>query len=449
MTLRSILLIAALLTTANAQPARIEIIDQENGWPVPLIQLRTTDSTTYISDNAGLIAIQDPDRFGHPTWFHLEGHGYTLPKDGFGYQGVKITLISGEKTTIRVQRANIAKRLGRLTGSGRFINAAILGETTTHTPDTGVSGCDSVLMSRYGDRLFWLWGDTILPDYPLGIYHSTAATTDLTPITAYQPPLDIPYQYFRHQNGRPRPVATMPGEGPTWLTAMTYTGPADTPDALVATYTKIKNHLQEYEIGLCKWDPATTSFQHVSTLWKEGQGDKPAAIPRGHPVHWTDPTGKPWLLFGDPFPTLRCPDTYAAWHDPGTWETIDAPATLTSRHDASPIRPHRGSIAWSTYKKRWITIFTQHTGTPSAFGEIWYAEADAPTGPWTTAVKILTHDNYTFYNPRIHPELTPPDAPFILFEGTYTAEFADHATPTPRYNYNQILYRLDFDDIKP
>ena len=45
-------------------------------------------------------------------------------------------------------------------------------------------------------------------------------------------------------------------------------------------------------------------------------------------------------------------------------------------------------------------------------------------------------------------DLTAPEAGFLLFEGTYTAEFANHAQPTPRYNYNQILYRLDLDDPK-
>ena len=34
----------------------------------------------------------------------------------------------------------------------------------------------------------------------------------------------------------------------------------------------------------------------------------------------------------------------------------------------------------------------------------------------------------------------------LFFEGTYTKEFARHAAPTPRYDYNQILYRLDLDD---
>jgi hypothetical protein len=88
----------------------------------------------------------------------------------------------------------------------------------------------------------------------------------------------------------------------------------------------------------------------------------------------------------------------------------------------------------------------QAFGKPSAFGELWYAEAGTPTGPWGKAVKVLTHSNYTFYNPRLHPEFTPRESPILLFEGTYTADFADHPCPTPRYNYNQVLYRLDLDD---
>ena len=80
----------------------------------------------------------------------------------------------------------------------------------------------------------------------------------------------------------------------------------------------------------------------------------------------------------------------------------------------------------------------QYFGKPSVFGELWYAEADAPTGPWGPAVKVLSHDNYTFYNPRLHPEFTPADSPILIFEGTYTVQFADRPAPTPRYDYNQI-----------
>jgi len=80
-------------------------------------------------------------------------------------------------------------------------------------------------------------------------------------------------------------------------------------------------------------------------------------------------------------------------------------------------------------------------------GEIWYVEADQPTGPWGPAIKVVTHNDYTFYNPRIHPELTDPESPILLFEGTYTQQFAKDPDVTPRYDYNQILYRIDLDTL--
>jgi hypothetical protein len=88
----------------------------------------------------------------------------------------------------------------------------------------------------------------------------------------------------------------------------------------------------------------------------------------------------------------------------------------------------------------------QAFGKPSAFGELWYAEAAVPTGPWGKTVKVLSHQNYTFYNPRLHPEFTAPTSPILIFEGTFTMQFADRSAPVPRYDYNQILYRLDLDD---
>jgi hypothetical protein len=59
---------------------------------------------------------------------------------------------------------------------------------------------------------------------------------------------------------------------------------------------------------------------------------------------------------------------------------------------------------------------------------------------------VLSHDHYTFYKPRLHPEFTQAGKPYIYFEGSYNTLFTDHQAPTPRYDYNQILYRLDLDD---
>jgi hypothetical protein len=48
-------------------------------------------------------------------------------------------------------------------------------------------------------------------------------------------------------------------------------------------------------------------------------------------------------------------------------------------------------------------------------------------------------------------ESTPADSTLLYFEGTYTAQFANRPEPTPRYDYNQVLYRLDLNDpaLKP
>jgi hypothetical protein len=169
-------------------------------------------------------------------------------------------------------------------------------------------------------------------------------------------------------------------------------------------------------------------------------------VPDGHPAFWKDPQGKEWVLFGNPLPTLRCPATFEAWQDSSQWEALRPQLEFTSAADGAAVKSHSGHIALNAWRKRWVTVFMQAFGKPSAFGELWYAEADTPVGPWGKAVKVLSHDNYTFYNPRLHPEFTPTDSPILIFEGTYTAEFADRPRPTPRYNYNQVLYRLDLDD---
>jgi hypothetical protein len=41
-----------------------------------------------------------------------------------------------------------------------------------------------------------------------------------------------------------------------------------------------------------------------------------------------------------------------------------------------------------------------------------------------------------------------PDAErAVLFEGTLSHEFANQPVVIPRYDYNQLLYRLDLDDL--
>jgi hypothetical protein len=118
---------------------------------------------------------------------------------------------------------------------------------------------------------------------------------------------------------------------------------------------------------------------------------------------------------------------------------------LRDRDTDKPVQAHAGSVYWNDHRKRWVMITCQFGGT-SLLGETWYAEADSPVGPWVYAVKVVTHDRYSFYNPKQDPMFDKDGGKTIFFEGTYTQTFSGNPDATPRYDYNQILYRLDLSD---
>lgn len=440
---------SAEITTSSS--CRIEVVEKSTGWPVPLIELRTTHQSRFITDNAGVIALDAPECLGREVWFDVIGHGYEVQKDGFGMRGVRLKPEPGKTLRVEVNRTIVAKRIGRLTGSGLFAESQKTGRDLNWR-DSEIFGCDSVQNAVHNGKMFWAWGDTTLPHYPLGIFDMLSATTAIQPLKSFEPPLKLRFDYFTDVKGKPRGVARMPGTGPTWVTAYTSLTDKNGRARLVGSYMKIRNHLEVYEWGLCAWNDDAESFEQVRVLWtKSEKNPKPPLVPDGHPVYWKDERGAEWVLFGNPLPSLRMPASFEAWQNPRTWEALKPQESLASATDGTPVKPHSGSIAWNAFRQRWVTVFMQSFGKPSVFGELWYAEADAPVGPWGKAVKVLSHDNYTFYNPRLHPEFTPGNSPVLMFEGTYTAEFADKPHPTPRYNYNQMLYRLDLDDeaLKP
>lgn len=432
--------------SAATAPCRIEVVEKESGWPVPLVELRTTHNMSFVSDNAGVVAVNEPELMDREIFFHVEGHGYEAPKDGLGIRGFRLTPRRGKTLRVEVQRTIIARRLGRVTGAGLFAHSQKLGQRPGWR-ESGIVGCDSVQTAVHRGRHFWLWGDTTLYHYPLGIFHAGGATTDLRPLASYEPSLQIHFDYFRNREGKPRGVAKMPGDGPTWLDALLSLPDRDGRPRLVASYAKIKPPLEAYERGLCVWNEEAEAFDRLKIIWTKSD-DSPQAppLPDGHAVFWSDEQGKRWVMFGNPLPTLRCPATFEDWQDPRRWKVIKPQKTIKSAASGERVEPHSGSIAWNPWRRRWVTVFMQRFGKPSAFGELWYAEAGAPTGPWGPAVKVLSHNNYTFYNPRIHPEFSSDDGPILLFEGTYTRQFADHAHATPRHDYNQIMYHLDLDD---
>jgi hypothetical protein len=117
---------------------------------------------------------------------------------------------------------------------------------------------------------------------------------------------------------------------------------------------------------------------------------------------------------------------------------------FTTAHNVRFVSDNAGVIAFDLPP---LTIFTQYHGKSSFLGELWYAEANSPLGPWNDARHVVMHAMYTFYNPLLHAEFTSPDSPVLFFEATYTKTFSATPDGTPRHDYNQVLYRLDLDEL--
>ena len=94
---------------------------------------------------------------------------------------------------------------------------------------------------------------------------------------------------------------------------------------LVATYMMIRLPMEEYECGLCAWNEQTLNFGHLRTVWtKTDAAPKHPPMPQGHPVIVDGDDGKKQVLFGDPFPKLRCPAAADRW----TWLVLAAHTQL-------------------------------------------------------------------------------------------------------------------------
>lgn len=430
---------------ASAQPFAIEVVDGATGRGVPLVELRTVAGTSYYTDNAGLVAIDEAALVDQEVFFTVSSHGYEFPADGFGMRGKRLRVKSGAVERLEIQRKNIAERLYRITGAGLYEHAIRLGrETPLDHPllNAGVAGSDSTQCGRYRGKLFWIWGDTQRLSYPLGNFFATGATSSLPRDGGLAPDVGVNLNYFGDGKGFVKGLAPFKSDGPVWLTALASLPDADGQEHLVATYMKIRAPLNVYERGLCEWNDDEEVFREVLKFPQDAK-----LVPDGHCAEFSDESGD-WLYVGEAIPSLRMPRRYEAWRDPQSYERVEVDEQFRDAATGKKIERHHGHAAWSPARKRWISVFCESGGGSSYLGEIWYAEAERPEGPWRDAVKIITHDKYSFYNPTQHPYFADAEGRYLYLEGTYTATFSGNERLTPLYEYNQIMYRLDLNDLR-
>ncbi len=163
-----------------SEPFRIRVVDDETGRGIPLAEFRTVNHVLYVTDSAGQIAFEDAESQGNDVFFFVKCQGYERPKAAFGFEGVRLKVQAGAETTVRLKRINIAERLCRLTGEGRYRDSVLLGDPVPaddRLTRGGVVGQDSVQAAVYRGAQYWFWGDTSRAAFPLGLFRTAGART--------------------------------------------------------------------------------------------------------------------------------------------------------------------------------------------------------------------------------------------------------------------------------
>ena len=474
---------------------KIRVVDDATGRGVPLVELKTTNEIGYYTDSNGIVAFYEPGLMGIDVFFTLTSHGYSYPADGFGMRGIRLHTGEGQEAVIRIQRDNLAERLYRITGQGIYRDSVLTGEPVPvqHPVLNGqVMGQDSALAVPYNGKLYWFWGDTGRPQYPLGNFMVSGATSDLPASGGLSPEQGVNLHYFVNREGFCKSLCPIKKNGLVWIDGLVTVPDPTGRERLVAYYSHRKSLEVMLEHGLVLFDDERQEFKK----WVEFDFNKTWPCPHGHPIRVKEGE-KEYFYFTSPFPTVRVQADLAHLRDQSQYQAFTCLQQNTRyqgknskldmeqgrlhyswKTDTDPIGPsqeqeliqagilqkdnarflpndaqsgrsvvlHSGSVNWNEYPKKWIMIAVEIGGT-SFLGEVWYAESQELTGPWQEAKKIVTHDRYSFYNPVHHPFFDQQNGRIIYFEGTYSKTFSDSPIATPRYDYNQIMYRLDVKHV--
>lgn len=483
----------------SEQPFSIQVVDSETGRGIPAVELRTTNNMTYYTDSAGYVAFKEAGLMKDTVFFHLSSDGYKVPQDMFGYYGQAVEVTPGGSATLTMERVNIAERLYRLTGQGIYRDSQLLGKTPPiEDPllNGKVMGQDSVQTIKYKGKLYWFWGDTDRVAYPLGNFRVTGATSKLPGQGGLDPDVGVDLDYFTQEDGFVKSlVPPLPdGANIAWVFGLMTAKDSTGRERLLAGYSTHDPNLSAF--GILQFNDQTEQFEQLVQFPDKDDWRHPG----GQASYYKENGKGYWVFTEHRMPNLRVPATYDSIKDYTKYESFtplkpgttyngantqlerDAAGKLVWgwKNNTPPLKQDQekelirlglikendpryfqlkdvdtgadvtiagSSVEWNDYRHRYVMFGQQMGGSTSGLGEMWFAEAPAPQGPWTTAKKIITHDNYTFYNPAHDEFFDKEGGRYIYLEATYTNTFTD-SEPTPRYNYNQMMYKLDLANPK-
>lgn len=492
--LRSAILALAtgsVIAAARLPYFKIQVVDEATGRGIPLVELLTANEVRYYTDSNGIVALDEPGFFGQDVFFHVKSHGYDISADMFGFRGKKLRITPGGSAVIRMKRINVAERLYRVTGEGIYRDSLLVGEPVpTKQPllNAQVTGQDTVMVAPYRGKLYWFWGDTNKLSFPLGHFGTSGATSELPSKGGLDPSRGVDLTYFVDESGFSRPMCKVPGDGMKWTFGLMIVTDESGKERLVGLCDRMKSLDEVLERAIVVYDDKIDAFVRLASF-----GANPLLYPDSRPFRvriggqlyyyfpgWhpqasvrvkadlkyiTDPAAyegfsclRPGSRYDKTMPAL---DRTADGGLNYAWKTSTEPVgseqqkqliaagkmkpeegwlQLRDIETGTLLKGHTGSVYWNEFRQRWVML------AQVGAGQTWFAEADTPVGPWVYARKIVTHDRYNFYWPGQHPWFDQEGGRVIYFEGTYTSAFSDARFETPRYNYNQIMYRMRLDD---
>lgn len=481
----------------------IQIIDEDTGRGIPLVELETMDHRRFVSDSAGRIAISEPDFQDNRVFFYWRSHGYEAPKfDGIDaktpyHGGIEIDIKPGGKEVIKIKRINIAERMYRVTGSGIYRDSVILGyDVPIENPllNAKVTGADGGTAILYNGKIVYGYGDTNRLDHLWGSFHAPMCISDLPEKGGLDPDLGSNLKYFVGDDGFSKGLWPEITRGVVWPS---FAGvfDIDGKESLVMYYTNRDPAtwgIMEHGLGI--FDDEKEEFKIIHTYgspddWRiaDGWGVFKHNVD-GKDYMYYDVTAYPVVRVPADIESLKDPSAFEAWScledgsstDPAKakllrdkngkliyrW-TKNAPPVGHNEENAfikaglmdpseahfmpvdvdtgKLVLAHAGTVHWNEWRQKWVLICISNGGEHSILGDVYYSESDSPNGPFKKAIRVASHYQYSYYNPSYHWFLNQEGGRIIYFDGCYSMSFATNDW-TQRYDYNMLRYKLDLSD---
>src|SRR5687767_587242 len=123
----------------------------------------------------------------------------------------------------------------------------------------------------YRGKIYWFYGDTNRPGYPLGQFATSGAMSEMPGNGGLDPSVGIDLNYFTDKSGFSRGMIAIEEPGVKWLTGIMNVRDENGKEKLVARYDRRKGLAERYEHGLMVYDDEKEVFQKAMALEKDAK----------------------------------------------------------------------------------------------------------------------------------------------------------------------------------